>query len=738
MHKTGLEEDKDRRRNHVSDLMDQDDWLEDRKLPPANATWPTCLIIAPSTVALNWQREFETWGYFEVGLYTGSRKSRQPVLEDFKKGRLDVVITSFELAMRDIDLLSDLAWSAIIIDEVHRVKNETAKSTKAYHKFSCLRRFGLTGTAIQNSYDEFHAILHWTNPGRFEKKKDWRAKVSGPLAAGQSSTATDEQRAKGLEIAMELKCKILPGYFLRRTKDLIKHQLPKKNDQVVFCPLTPIQIKLYKVILKLPLVQALIHKDDPCECGREPEKPTRKCCYDYKTILQPALFRYIWALIKLSNHVALILPHPDDNPEQQKRNRQLTAEAFPDTEAPTYGPTILQSRYCGKWDVLAKLLSKWREDPTNKVLIFTKSVKLLDMLEFHVKQLGYGYKRLDGKVKQDDRMGIIDEFNFNPETFVFLISTLAGGTGLNLTGANKVVIFDPNWNPAHDLQAMDRAFRIGQKRDVDVYRLLGAGSIEELVYACQVYKQQQMAIGYDASIQTRYFEAVKGDTSKKGELFGIKNIFRLHEGPLVTKMAIEKANIAQFEWGLANMKGGGKSGTSAKTDVDGGEKEEDLHGIEDLLFNEGPVPQLEVEEGEIQKLLSEAGIMYSHRNDHILQPSRIEEQRAKVTLEKTRKRKRESNKKRSESSEEEEAKPQWPPIRKHKQSVLDPAQQLADRRAALLEIGFINTMAQFHDFGKRFASETRAEQDRILKELDDYSANKQAAATADSDVDMSD
>lgn len=136
-------------------------------------------------------------------------------------------------------------------------------------------------------------------------------------------------------------------------------------------------------------------------------------------------------------------------------------------------------------------------------------------------------------------MGLIDDFHANPDIFVFLISTLAGGTGLNLTGANKVVIFDPNWNPAHDLQAMDRAFRIGQTRNVDVFRLLGAGSLEELIYACQIYKQQKMAIAYKGAIQTPYFEGVRGKTIQKyGELFGIKNIFRLQEDTLLTKMAV--------------------------------------------------------------------------------------------------------------------------------------------------------------------------------------------------------
>ena len=171
-------------------------------------------------------------------------------------------------------------------------------------------------------------------------------------------------------------------------------------------------------------------------------------------------------------------------------------------------------------------------------------------------------------------MPLIDRFQDESDIFIFLISTLAGGTGLNLTAANRVVVFGtvvlPGlgysalivvWtqtqigvcayftqarsisltnitDPAHDLQAIDRAYRFGQTRDVFVYRLLGAGSIEELIYARQVYKQQQMAIGYNASVQTRYFAGVSGDKKRQGELFGLKNIFTLHENTSSTKMVV--------------------------------------------------------------------------------------------------------------------------------------------------------------------------------------------------------
>ncbi|KIK32321.1 hypothetical protein CY34DRAFT_19132 [Suillus luteus UH-Slu-Lm8-n1] len=238
----------------------------------------------------------------------------------------------------------------------------------------------------------------------------------------------------------------------------------------------------------------------------------------------------------------------------------------------------------GKWVVLDTLLREWRKDRTNKVLIFTKSIKLLDMLEFHLNTNSYGFLKLDGSTKQSDRMPMIDRFHQDSDIFIFLIY-LAGGTDLNLTGANKVVIFDPNWNPAHDLQAMDRAYRFGQTHNVFVYRLLGAGSIEELIYARQLYKQQQMAIGHQASMQTRYFSGVQGDPSRQGEFFGIKNIFKLHEDTLATRWLSRKR--LSWSWALAHLSSS-KSKKSAKSKADGwvyeadsksGKEEADLRGL---------------------------------------------------------------------------------------------------------------------------------------------------------------
>ncbi|KAF5375367.1 hypothetical protein D9615_008005 [Tricholomella constricta] len=724
MQKKGVITDKHRRKKHVSHLQDLKAWKKRRELPPADATWPTCLIIAPSTVVHNWQREFETWGYFEVGLYNGNRKEREPVLHDFKMGRLDVVLTTFDLARRDIDILDSLPWTCVFVDEVHRVKNISAKITVAYHQFVCNRRFGLTGTTIQNSYKEMWTILDWTNPARLGTARQWQGFVVKPLTAGQSTGATEEERAKALVVALVLRDKLLPNFFLRRTKDIIRSQLPKKTDEVVFCPLTLRQIAVYKQILNMVPVQNLIHRDDPCFCGSR--KTRKNCCGPF---VPGDVFKYMSILIKLSNHLALILPSPSDSPEQIARNRALAELAFPEGNIPKYGTAMMQPKFCGKWAVLEHLLKEWKKDATNKVLIFTKSVKLLEMLEFHLNSRGYGFLKLDGSTKQADRMPMIDKFQTDPDVFIFLISTLAGGTGLNLTAANKVVIFDPNWNPAHDLQAMDRAFRFGQTRDVSVYRLLGAGSVEELIYARQIYKQQQMAIGYEASVQTRYFEGIQGDTAKKGELFGIENIFKLHEDKLATKMAIEKANLAELDWALSHMGGGSRPRKQnknvneewfAEAEAKGLKDKDDvgnLRGLGALLFDDAPPSAETREQDAIQKTLSAIGVKYSHHNDQVLVPSRIEEERTKKTLQKTRRRK---SKPRAGSPENASPKPQWPPIRKHHKPRPSPEEQLASRHQALIELGMINNPSDVPTFARDFARQPPEMQQEIIAELDKW------------------
>ncbi|KAI0312226.1 P-loop containing nucleoside triphosphate hydrolase protein [Amylostereum chailletii] len=731
MHKTGTPKDIDRRRKHVSRIQDGREWREHRKLPPPDASWPTALVIVPSSVVGVWAREFPKWGYFEVGVYTGTADKRDEVLNDFKLGRLDVVITSFDIARLAIDSLDDLPWSVLIVDEAHRLKNPKSKSTLALSSFqwseghpvprhiSRLKliapadskprlaaprtgpiRIALTGTAIQNSYFELWTLLDWANPGSVGTMAQWKKAVADPLTAGQAKGCSDEVRLRANDTAHALAEKLLPNFFLRRTKDIIKDQLPKKFDEVVFCPLTWKQSIVYKRILATDAVQNMVKRDELCDCGSKEKR--KECCHPF---VAGDLFKYMSTLIKISNHLALILPTPGDTQEQNARNRELSAFAFPNGNVPKYGTSMLEPDYCGKWKVY-------------------QSVKLITMLEFHLENQSYKFVKLDGSTKASDRMPLIDKFQQDPEVFVFLISTLAGGTGLNLTAANKVVVFDP----AHDLQAMDRAYRFGQMRDVSVYRLLGAGSIEELIYARQVYKQQQMAIGYEASTQTRYFSGVSGDKSKQGELFGLQNIFKLHEDTSTTKMAIERANVGNLDWALGHMDVVKSKAASKKkeawvyeTEAKELKEDADLKGLGALLFDDS-VPQ--ARKGGVTKILDSYGIKYSHRNDELLAPSHIDKERDKIALQEIRERVKRTKREKKSKEINKAPEAEWPPRRKHHKISLSPKSKLAQRQKALIDLGMIQTPADLPVFAQNFAVKSQEEQNTILSILDEHTLKR--------------
>ena len=178
--------------------------------------------------------------------------------------------------------------------------------------------------------------------------------------------------------------------------------------------------------------------------------------------------------------------------------------------------------------MLKSLLGKWYTDG-DKVLLFSYSVRMLNILEKLLIAEGHAYQRLDGTTPPSQRLSACERFNRTNETFVFLISTRAGGLGLNLTAANKVVVFDPNWNPSYDIQAQDRAFRIGQRRHVKVYRLISADSLEETIYQRQIYKQQSANLVMNASHERRYFKGVQGLKGEEGELFGLTNLLSVRK-----------------------------------------------------------------------------------------------------------------------------------------------------------------------------------------------------------------
>ncbi|KAI9348201.1 P-loop containing nucleoside triphosphate hydrolase protein [Obelidium mucronatum] len=515
------------------------------------------LIICPTSVIYNWEREFDTWGYFSTGIYHGT--SRKETLWKAANGLLEITITSFATARNYQHELDPIFWSCIIVDEVHQLKESTSQTTQAMKSFTNVKsHFGLTGTAIQNNYKDLWCILDFCNPGSVGLEPHFEKSISIPLKRGQAFDATKREIAEARRIAAKFRELVLKQFMLRRTKALIAHQLPKKEDKIVFCPMSSSQKVAYRNLLQSDDFQLLTRKDERCDCleAQLNLSLTRgKCCYSRNSENVPIGHTILPALVtlqKVSNHIALIMPDQADPNDKRVKDKKLIKYAFPevsDAEAPRMTWINMRNpEFCGKWKVLEKLLEIWKK-LNSKVLLFSASVKLLNMLEILMSDKSYFYSRLDGKTPISDRLEIVDKFNNDPKQFVFLISTRAGGVGLNLTSANVVVIFDPNWNPSHDLQAQDRAFRIGQQRDVSVYRLIAAGSLEEVIYGRQVYKQQQAQIGYEASEERRLFSGVQGDKNKKGELFGLENLLTVYnDSDVITKLIIDKLEKAESKF----------------------------------------------------------------------------------------------------------------------------------------------------------------------------------------------
>eukprot|EP00775_Hariotina_reticulata_P007621 gene7621-7823_t len=320
--------------------------------------------------------------------------------------------------------------------QVHKLKNASSKQYEAAAGITTPYRFGLTGTVMPNRMEEMWAVLDLLAPGHLGDKTGFNEYYAKPIRRGRSSTAKKWEIQRGKERLEELK-PLVRRLALRRTKAIISDQLPKKTDVVVFCQLKDLQRRAYERTLQSPDLK-----------------------FDFEVALA--------GLVLGEDAAALggLVAHSDG---------WLGAS---------------DTAHCGKMAVLQLLLASWAADrsASHKVLIFSHITRCLDLLEAFVGRSGYDYLRLDGSTPQKARQQLCDEFNTRPSLFIFLMSTVAGGLGLNLTAANKV--------------AQDRAFRIGQARDVSVYRLLATGER-------QIYKQQQANTVLEGAQEERYFEGVQ-------------------------------------------------------------------------------------------------------------------------------------------------------------------------------------------------------------------------------------
>lgn len=255
---------------------DERDGKRMRKMRRFGKRWyPRVLIVCPGSLIQNWENELKRWGWWHIDKY--HQKDREDVLETAKAGRSEIIITTYHTYRNYKDDLNLVPWDCVVADECHQLKEIKSAITEAMNEVNALCRIGLTGTAIQNNYEELWTLLNWCNPGRFGPLSTWKTSISGPLRRGQSHDATFHQLKQARETANKLVRNLLPEFFLRRMKSLIAHQLPKKTDKVIFCPLTNIQKEAYELFLESEIVEAVKYSTDECEC--ESGKKRGWCCH---------------------------------------------------------------------------------------------------------------------------------------------------------------------------------------------------------------------------------------------------------------------------------------------------------------------------------------------------------------------------------------------------------------------------------------------------------------------------
>ncbi|KAJ8361388.1 hypothetical protein SKAU_G00179130 [Synaphobranchus kaupii] len=405
------------------------------------------VIVCPATVMHQWVKEFHTWWpAFRVAVLheTGSFTSRKEKLVPEIAASHGILITSYSNVRIMQDFLQKYDWHYIILDEGHKIRNPYAGVTIASKQFRTPHRVILSGSPMQNNLKELWSLFDFVFPGKLGTLPTFMEQFSVPITMGGYSSASAVQVQTAYKCACVLRDTINP-YLLRRMKADVKTSLslPDKNEQVLFCRLTDDQRQVYQKFIDSKEVYQILNGDMQVFAGLI---ALRKICN------HPDLF---------SGGPKILRGIPDD---------QLTPEEH-------FGFW----KRSGKLIVVESLLRLWHKQG-HRVLLFSQSRQMLEILEVFVRENGYSYLQMDGTTSIASRQPLIAQYNQDTSIFIFLLTTRVGGIGVNLTGANRVIIYDPDWNPSTDTQARERAWRIGQTQQVTIYRLVTAGSIEEKIY----------------------------------------------------------------------------------------------------------------------------------------------------------------------------------------------------------------------------------------------------------------
>lgn len=418
------------------------------------------LIVCPVTLIANWKAEFNKWlGNERIGVFVadGSKNIR---LTDFTHGKsYSVMIIGYEkLRTVQEELKKGGGIDIVVADEGHRLKTAANKSAQAIRNLNTERRVILSGTPIQNDLSEFFTMVDFVNPGLLNGYNTFKKCFEAPILKSRQPGATDSDMEKGTAREEEL-AELTKLFILRRNASILAKYLKPKTEYVLFCKPTQAQAEVYQHVLASPVFGRVLGSSE-------------------------ASLQLITMLKKVCNAPSLLVKKTDADVPSNSNVAQLLESIPP--EIFKKNPVVASS----KFRVLNRMLMKLSSTTNEKIVLVSNYTSTLDLLMTHLSSLNLPFLRLDGSTPQAKRQDLVNTFNKTPASkyFAFLLSAKSGGAGINLIGASRLVLFDVDWNPATDLQAMARIHRDGQKLPVKIYRFLMSGGMDEKIYQRQITK----------------------------------------------------------------------------------------------------------------------------------------------------------------------------------------------------------------------------------------------------------
>ncbi|KAG9354992.1 hypothetical protein JZ751_001705 [Albula glossodonta] len=433
------------------------------------------LITVPSSTLDNWVRELKLWcPSLKVLVYYGSAEDRRYLRHDIlnKEVEFNIIVTTYNMAIgneSDRSLFRKLKLQYAVFDEGHMLKNMNSLRYRHLMAINAQYRVLLTGTPVQNNLLELMSLLNFIMPTMFSSSTSQIAKMFS-MKSSEEQSSFERDRITQAKLIMK-------PFILRRVKNEVLKQLPAKEEKVEFCPMSQKQQELYSTLFQKLKRSASAEKRDLSNVMMALRKMAN----------HPLLHRQYYTTEKLTAMSRLMLKEPthcDADPALIKEDMEVMSDfelhrlcqQYPVLQNHQLGSKELLDS--GKFSLLTQLLPSLK-DKGDRVVLFSQFTMMLDIVEVLLKHLNHRYVRLDGSTPMADRIVLIDEFNTDPEIFVFLLSTRAGGLGINLTSANVVILHDIDCNPYNDKQAEDRCHRVGQTRNVQVIKLISKDSIED-------------------------------------------------------------------------------------------------------------------------------------------------------------------------------------------------------------------------------------------------------------------